>query len=66
LNRNISYDNKKTGLIIGKGLVLIRIKQTKDFSKSRALLIYQELKTILDNIQIKFPPINQRTIEIGD
>jgi very-short-patch-repair endonuclease len=65
-NRNISYDNKKTGLIIGKGLVLIRIKQTKDFSKSRALLIYQELKTILDNIQIKFPPINQRTIEIGD
>ena len=66
LNRNISYDNKKTGLIIGKGLVLIRIKQTKDFSKSRALLIYQELKIILDNIQIKFPPINQRTIEIGD
>ena len=66
LNRNISYDNKKTGLIIGKGLVLIRIKQTKDFSKSRALLIYQELKIILDKIQIKFPPINQRTIEIGD
>jgi very-short-patch-repair endonuclease len=44
LKRNKGYDNKKSGLILGKGLVLIRIKQTKDFSKARAQTIYSELK----------------------
>lgn len=66
LNRNIKYDNKKTGLILGKGLVLIRIKQTMDFSKSRANLIYQKLKTILQNINNKFPSAGEREIKIGD
>lgn len=66
LKRNIQYDNKKTGLILGKGLVLIRIKQTKDFSKSRALLIYEQLQLVIKNIQNKFPDINNRTIQIGD
>ena len=47
LKRNISYDNKKEGLIIGRGWNLIRVKQTKDFSKSRANLIYSKLKEIL-------------------
>jgi very-short-patch-repair endonuclease len=51
LERNKKYDNKKTGLIIGKNLKLIRIKQTKDFSKSRACIIYDELKIILKNLQ---------------
>lgn len=66
LKRNINYDNKKTGLILGKGLVLIRIKQSKDFSKSRALLIYQDLKQHLDQINIRFPNIDNRTIQIGE
>jgi very-short-patch-repair endonuclease len=43
LKRNKKYDNKKEGLITGKGWHLIRIKQKKDFSKSRADLIYIEL-----------------------
>jgi very-short-patch-repair endonuclease len=43
LTKNKKYDDKKTGLILGKGLNLIRIKQSKDFSKSRANKIYQEL-----------------------
>lgn len=50
LKRNMSYDNKKEGLIIGKGWNLIRIKQTKDFSKSRANLVYNRLKDILIEI----------------
>lgn len=66
LKRNKTYDNKKSGLILGKGLVLIRVKQSKDFSKSRADLIYQELKTHLDAIDKNFPSINNRTINIGD
>lgn len=66
LNRNIKYDNKKTGLILGKGYVLIRIKQTKDFSKTRALLIYNDLLKVIKDIQKKFPEPKDRTIEIGD
>ena len=65
LARNVKYDNKKTGLILGKGLVLIRIKQTKDFSRSRASLIYEQLRIELDKIKIEFPT-NNRIIELGD
>jgi very-short-patch-repair endonuclease len=66
LSRNQGYDNKKTGLILGKGLVLIRIKQLKDFSPSRAKVLYNELKTILENIKTKFPDSDHRNITIGD
>lgn len=64
LERNVRYDNKKTGLILGKGWLLIRIKQTKDFSNSRASLIYEKLKSELDKIKTEFP--TNRVIELGD
>lgn len=66
LARNKGYDNKKTGLIVGKGLVLIRIKQIKDFSPSRAKVLYNQLLKILENIKNKFPDSNHRYITIGD
>lgn len=66
LKRNIKYDNKKTGLILGKGLALIRIKQTKDFSRSRAELIFEKLQQELLKITNKFPDANNRIIELGD
>lgn len=66
LKRNKGYDNKKTGLILGKGLVLIRVKQIKDFSKTRAEVIYKELKDIITNIENKFPEKDNRQIIIGD
>lgn len=66
LARNQGYDNKKTGLILGKGLVLIRIKQLKDFSPSRAKVLYKELKTLLENIENNFPNTDNRHIIIGD
>lgn len=63
LQRNKKYDDKKSGLILGKGLSLIRIKQTKDFSKSRAQIVYTKLIE-----QIKY--LNNQTIPssttIGD
>lgn len=43
LKRNIQYDKKKEGLITGKGWHLIRIKQTKDFSNARGIIIFDEL-----------------------
>lgn len=66
LTKNIKYDNKKTGLILGKGFVLIRIKQSMDYSKTRADLIYAKLLGIIQNIEEKFPPNGQREIKIGD
>lgn len=64
LTRNKKYDDKKSGLIIGKGLSLIRIKQTKDYSKTRAQIIFQELLNVLDNI--KNNNIQTKIINIGD
>lgn len=66
LDKNIKYDNKKTGLILGKGLVLIRIKQLKEFSKARAILLYQELYSNIKTIQNKYPEKDNRYIEIGE
>jgi very-short-patch-repair endonuclease len=66
LQRNIKYDNKKTGLILGKGLVLIRIKQTMDYSESRSRIIYTELKKLLDEISESFPSVDNRNFLIKD
>ena len=66
LKRNITYDNKKSGLILGKGLVLIRIKQNKDFSKSKGNVIYRELKQNIQYISQHFPKQDNRTIIIGE
>lgn len=62
LKRNKDYDNKKTGLLVGKGIKLIRIKQTQDFSKSRARIIFEKLMQAIKDIQ----DIGQTYIEIGD
>jgi very-short-patch-repair endonuclease len=53
LKKNISYDQKKEGLILGKGWKLIRIKQQKDFSKARAGLLYDKLIATLNSIESK-------------
>lgn len=66
LNKNQKYDNKKQGLILGKGYVLVRIKQTKDFSKTRAGLIYNQLEALLKDINNKFPEPDNRTFTIED
>lgn len=66
LDRNKKYDNKKTGLLLGRGCVIIRIKQTSDFSKARASIIYSQLKQEIKKIQQKFPTDQNRIIEIGD
>lgn len=62
LSRNIAYDQKKSGLIVGKGCRLVRIKQKKDFSKSRASMVCDRLKSVLDNIN----QTSSKIIEIED
>ena len=63
LQKNIKYDQKKEGLILGKGLKLIRIKQTKDFSKSRSNNTYVALKNLLENISNQTNSERNFTIE---
>jgi hypothetical protein len=50
LAKNKKYDDKKNGLIIGKGLRLIRIKQTRDFSKTRAKIIFDKLIDMINSM----------------
>lgn len=66
LQKNIEYDQKKEGLILGKGLALIRIKQLNDFSKTRAEILYNKLFPILKDIEKNFPPVGQRKFTIED
>lgn len=66
LKKNKKYDNKKQGLILGKGYVLIRIKQTKDFSKARASLIYSDLSKLINDISNNFPEPDNRSFTIED
>jgi len=47
LSRNKKYDTKKEGLLIGKGISIVRIKQQYDFSETRAYILYSELKKLL-------------------
>ena len=62
LKRNQEYDNKKNRLLIGKGIALIRIKQIKDFSKSRAKIIFGKLMKAIADISDN----KEKYIEIGD
>ena len=64
LQRNQSYDSKKTGLLIGKGIKLIRIKQCHDFSKARASIILSNIVSTIEKINNKTTQDN--IIEIGD
>jgi len=50
LKRNIAYDQKKEGLIIGKGWHLIRVQQQKDFSKTRADFLFEKLRNAIVQI----------------
>lgn len=63
LNRNRSYDKKKNGLLLGKGYKIIRIKQTKDFSKTRAQIICDKIYKTIEQFN---NDSTIHTIEIGD
>ena len=62
LKRNQRYDQKKTGLIIGKGLSLIRIKQLHDYSQARAVRVYDNLVKAIEQLK----NVSGKTIEIED
>lgn len=64
LQKNVSYDQKKEGLILGKGWHLIRIKQLRDFSKARSDALYIRLFDVIQELVTnKFSTSQKRTIE---
>lgn len=63
LKKNIAYDKKKEGLITGKGWNLIRVKQTKDFSPTRAETIVDQIVFLLDKECSKNKTAQKFTIE---
>jgi len=62
LQRAKRYDDKKNGLLLGKGLKLIRVKQRMDFSKSRARKTSTKLIATIEKIKSG----KDNYIEIGD
>ena len=50
LKKTQTYDNKKQGLILGKGMNLVRIKQTMDFSIARSNIILDQLITLINKL----------------
>lgn len=65
LQKQIKSDEQKTGLILSKGLAIIRVKHLKD---SLSLVDKENLKSkildILQNIESTFPDKSKRFIEI--
>jgi very-short-patch-repair endonuclease len=65
LQKQIKADQNKTGLILSKGFIIIRVKNLSD---SLSLVKQEELKTkilsILENIKEKYPDKSKRYIEI--
>lgn len=66
LKKTKTYDNKKEGLILGKGMALVRIKQTMDFSVSRSYLIFDQLLQVIEQLSNKFPDPDNRVFHIKD
>lgn len=66
LARNQKYDQNKNGLIIGKGMRLIRIKQLHDYSDTRAKLIFDKLDNLLQGIKNNTLSSSQKILHIED
>jgi very-short-patch-repair endonuclease len=65
LQKQIIADNQKSGLILSKGYIIIRVKNLSDFvslNKKEALI--NNLLERLQKIDNKFPPKSKRFIEI--
>lgn len=50
LQKTKTYDNKKQGLILGKGMTLVRIKQKMDFSVSRSTIVLDRLLKLIHDL----------------
>lgn len=66
LARNQQSDSAKTGLLLGTGAVIVRIKQNKKMSEKYKRDTLSMLLNQLDSIKENFPPVGKRHIILGD
>jgi very-short-patch-repair endonuclease len=64
LIKNQRSDQQKTGLILGSGLVMVRIRQDKKLSQRYQRKIIKRLFEVLDRVKEKYPEENERYFEI--
>ena len=64
LIKNQRADQQKTGLILGSGLVMVRIKQDKKLSQRYQREIIERLFGVLEQVKEKYPEENERYFEI--
>ena len=64
LEKNIKADIQKTGLILGSGLVMIRIKQTQSLTQRYMRNTLQRLLDVLSKIKDEYPEEHERYFEI--
>ena len=65
LRKQIKADSHKTGLILSKGYVIMRLKSYGDFvSLNVKEGLIKDVLTILESIKDEFPPQSKRLIEI--
>lgn len=66
LRQSQKRDSEKTGLLLQRGLCIIRVKQTRPISKKYKRDILEAVLTALEKIKVKFPPRGERHIVLGD
>ena len=64
LVKNQKADRQKTGLVLGQGLVLIRVKMEKKFSQRYARKTAKNLLEILNSIENIYPKKDERYFEL--
>lgn len=65
LQQTKKTDNEKSGLVLAKGMVFIRIKSPQNMSAKRQRDIFKNLLTVLYTISQKYPSRNNRYITLG-
>jgi very-short-patch-repair endonuclease len=65
LNKQVKSDSQKTGLILSKGFIIIRVKNLSDFlSLNSKENLFKDIVEQLESIDKKFPIESKRYIEI--
>lgn len=64
LQRNKRADSQKNGLLLTRGIIVIRIKQEGTLSQKYKRDLITKLVGLLKEIEVKKPPLGQRYIEL--
>lgn len=66
LDKNIQRDREKSGILLGRGLCVVRIRHKKSPSQKDRRDILSKLLDTIKNIEDKFPPLGERHIILGE